>query len=294
MTVLITGHTGMLGRSLVDELSRDPELRIVGVSKTNRLNTAKVVEYNLDLSDLTLVDDLLFNEQPNIIIHTAAYTDLRFCEENIDQANNLHVVLTEKLSSFAGARMIYVSTDSVFDGSTGQYTETATAYPKNFYAFSKLQGEWIALHRNRQCLVARTNIYGFKKPSGNSLAEWAIDNLRRGEKIGGYTNVWFNPLYVRQLSRIIASLIKEKSTGIWHLGSKRAVSKFDFLRLLAGEFGYQPGQIYPSIQEDGSLRRPKNTVLNTAKFRKFAKKEILLEDGIKQLKVDYDNTYSAN
>jgi len=286
--VLVTGHAGMLGRNLVGVLSGMPGLDIYGVSRKRLTGISGVHELNADLGNVDSTVKILQDIKPDVIVHTAAITNLQYCESNTTDAYKLHVELSKTLAS-CPARMIYISTDSVFDGRTGAYRETDPAYPLNYYAFSKFQGEWETLCANKRSLVIRTNIYGFNKPAGNSLAEWAIDNLKEKRVINGFSDVLFNPLYVGQLSNLIAGFLTSDLNGVLHTGCADSMSKFVFLRELAHTFGFAKDLIKESVLEDGVLRRPKNTTLSLQTLQSRMKDLPTLAEGLQMFKSDYRN-----
>lgn len=292
--VLITGHTGMLGQSIVKRLSDLKDLELFGVSRTNQLASESVVEFQLDLSDEHEVNKLLKDVRPDLIVHTAAFTNLQYCEKNKRQAQQLHINLTRNLSSNPGP-IVYISTDSVFDGTEGCYSEDSPTYPLNYYAQSKLQGEFAALCSNPKALVLRCNIYGFKTPGGNSLAEWALGSFQAGTTISGYTDVLFNPLYVGQLADIVTDCIDRQVRGVLHVGTSENISKFEFLRKLAEIFGYPESLVNESLAPpDAMIRRPKNTTLSIGQMIKALDVQPSLLQGLNMFKSDYQKFYEIN
>lgn len=291
--VLITGHTGMLGQNIVNTFSKAGQLKIFGAART-KLNISGITEFSLDLRDERAVRELTDEVKPDTIVHTAALTNLVYCEENKLEAQQMHVNLTKVLAA-SGARLVYISTDSVFDGTQALNTEASPTYPLNYYAQSKLQGEWAASCGNKNTLVLRTNIYGFKKPAGSSLAEWALSSLKEGKTISGYDDVFFNPLYVGQLSLIIRDCMHLNVTGTLHVGTHENISKFEFVTMLANEFGFGEAAIKRAFAPaDGSLRRPKNTTLSIQRMKSILNQAPSLHAGLKMFKSDYVQHYEIN
>lgn len=285
----------MLGRKVVESLLATSKYEIFGFSKTNKLEGNFIKQYQIDPANDLQVKEHLFDISPDVIIHTAAFTNLQYCESNIAEASKLHVDLTRTLAEFSKARFCYISTDSVFNGEKGNYNEDDPTYPLNYYAQSKLQGEWVAVCSNPNVLVLRTNIYGFKKPSGSSLAEWALQSLEEGKSISGYTDVFFNPLYIGQLSNLILKCIDRQLRGLFHVGTSQYISKFDFLKALALVMGYPESMIMESMAPKGSnLRRPKNTTLNTQRLKDALNEELSLTAGLNMFKRDYLQTNEVN
>lgn len=169
MRILVTGSNGMLGSDIV-KIFLNNNYKVFGIDKNDNINN-NINFYKMDLTNLIELKKVLRNINPDLIIHTAAFVDVNFCENNIQKAIDLHVVVTRILAKF-GCQMIYISTDSVFNGIKGNYTEDDIPDPLNVYARTKLLGEFATLSNNKKATVIRTNIFGFHKDKlRNSLAE---------------------------------------------------------------------------------------------------------------------------
>ena len=297
--ILITGSNGMLGKDIFEILSEIQSFNIYGFDRTSN---PKILEDNQIIGDLTDFDFLTNNLNkilPDIIIHCAAIVNLNICEENKKAANALHCEVTNILSSFnsKSTKFNYISTDSVFDGGKGDYIESDTPNPINYYAKSKLEGERVALENNSNSIVIRTNIYGFTNPPGNSLAEWAIKNLKQGKSINGFTDTIFNAIYTKQLARIIRDLIiKYNYNGILNIAGNEYISKYEFLLHLAKVFSYSLGLIKISSSDDINflVPRPKNTSLNISKLNNIINEIPGLNEGLNEFYKDYNETFREN
>ena len=167
------------------------------------------------------------------------------------------------------ARFIYVSTDSVFDGKKGNYVETDLPAPLNVYAHSKLAGERETLERNPSTVVVRVNIYGWNAQNKESLAEWILGRLEKGEEVLGFTDVFFTPILVNHLVPILFQALQHELAGLYHVSGSERISKFEFARRLATAFGFDPGQVMPCQVKDMKLRapRPLDISMDTDKIR---------------------------
>ncbi len=288
MKILVTGANGMLGKDIVDILSEDRSLTVfpLDISASNKPNSLMA-----DITDRKMLSGALSKADPEVIIHCAAITNVDTCEKNRELVQKLNVDATRDIASFkpGSTRLIYISTDSVFDGKRGNYSEDDTPNPRNCYAKSKLEGEKAALSENRNTLVLRTNIYGFHKPAGSSLAEWAIGELSKGNKLNGFHDVYFNPLYTKQLASTIKRLIAVKDIrGILNVAAGENISKYDFLLKIAGAFGYPRDQVRKtSIDASGlGAERPKNTTLNISRLKQLLNESPSIDDGIAELRND--------
>ena len=194
----------MLGTSVVREFLKKSEYEVFGLSrkKTELLPIDR--QFIVDLANPGEIERL--DVAVDAIVHTAAITDLQFCQSHPDVAHAVHVKAPAALQRLLkpGGQFFYISTDSVFDGVSGNYHEHDQPNPLNEYAFTKLEGERAALKMNAGSVtIIRTNIYGFHVPFGNSLAEWAYQSWIAGKKISGFKDVFFNAVYTVQLAAII-------------------------------------------------------------------------------------------
>ena len=277
MKVLVTGTTGMLGSAVVRDLKRFNLFYDVIESGPSS---------DRDLTDLDTARDFVNTEKPDVIIHLAAVTSLNECKKNPDKANTLHADLTKVLASSC-KRMIYVSTDSVFDGvASTPYGETSDANPVNVYAKSKLIGEAAAINNNKNSVIIRTNIFGCKP---GMLADWAIQSYKDNEKIDGYVNVKFNPVYVGDLAIAIRKAIDHDITGVINVAGDTCLSKYHFLKLLYKRFIMDTEMIKPKTYVDHGqeLQRPKYTCLQTGLFEKEFDHIFSLDQGLDKLFEEY-------
>lgn len=255
------------------------------------LQTEPGVRYSsVDLTDPGVVEENIALIDPELIIHCAALVNVDGCENDQQQALRIHSGVIEQMHRHCpSAHFVYISTDSVFDGTKGDYLETDQPHPLNFYAVSKRQGEQTALRLFANCMVVRTNIYGFHNPAGQSLAEWALQHFLRNEPISGFTDVMFNPLYTRQLALVVKELVGSGYNGIINAAADRYVSKYDFLVELARKFGYDTALVNPrtSASMAYKARRPANTTLNTEKLVGLIAAVPKLADGLHSFFTDF-------
>ena len=257
--VLILGSCGMLGSVLCEYLLQN-NYQVIGIDKINLENKfEKYKLYNIDLLDFFKVEEVIFQEKPNIIINAAAIVNLNLCEENYELAELLHVDLNEQflnLSKKISFKFIYIS------------TEEDLAIPLNNYAKTKFLGEE-EVKKMEDYIVIRTNIYGYSDRQ-NSLLKWAYDELNKNKKIYGYKNVIFNPVSIYQLADAILILIQKNFKGILNI---------------IEEYLKKKNLVQESVLEDenSNLKRPKNTALSIKKMENIIEKRYKIEDGITQV-----------
>ena len=271
--VLITGSTGMLGSDLIRTFNAAPQYDIYGLSRTYSPLLAESKQYIIDLAEPSQISRI--DISPDVIIHTAAITDLNFCENNPRLAELVNSEATGHLAGIAGKHtlFIYISTDSIFDGKEGGYNESDLPNPLNIYARSKLEGEKSILRQNKgMTTILRTNIYGFHVPMKNSLAEWAYREWSYGKKICGFSDIIFNAVFTYQLATIIKFMIDEGiGEQILNVGSNTAISKYAFLKKFREILGFADSFLEGSLSDryPAKIERPRNTSLNTSLLSKY-------------------------
>ncbi len=288
--ILITGATGMLGSKIAEYLSKTEKYKVF---VTGRKSINNAYDYTqADLLNAEERNNLLHHVQPDVIVHCAANVNLNDCELNPENAYKIHVHTSEQLAAYnpENCKIIYISTDSVFDGNKKNYTEEDKPAPLNIYAETKFKGEHAVAETNFNHLILRTNIYGFNSAANNnSLFEWIYKNLSAGNAITGFTDIIFNPLYTGQVADIIINCLEKNLTGVFHAGCEEEISKYTFAKKIAGAFSLDKSLIQPgnSNSVSSTLKRPKNTTLNHTALDKALKKKYNLQDGITQLKSDF-------
>lgn len=288
--ILITGSNGMLGKDIVQLLTLDRSYDVFGLNRKHDTSLAEGKSVVCDITNFNELKMTVEKIQPDIIIHCAAMVDVEGCENNKEYADKINVDSTRQLATFKpeSTKFIYISTDSVFDGQDGSYDEDTTKNPINYYAKTKSLAETVVESVNRNIII-RTNIYGFHKDKGKSLVEWALNELLESRKIFGFNDVYFNPVYTKQLARIVFELLKINYIGIIHVGTDNSISKYEFLRRLALKFKVDPKFVGSISVDDISFnaKRPKNTSLSTRKLQKILNCEINIDDGMDELLIDY-------
>lgn len=225
--ILVTGATGMLGRTLV------PILRGAG---------HEVIEHGLcasaqaagDLSNRDVAQAILDEWVPEVVINLAALTNVDQCEEHPAEAQRLNVGIVENLAGWIaprpGAWLVQISTDQVYDG-PGPHAEAGVAL-SNVYAKSKYAGELAA--QRAPAVVLRTNFFGPSQlPGRASFSDWIIAKLRSGEPLTLFDDVYFSPLSMDTLSQLLARVVSGPQKGVFNLGAATGLSKAAFAMRIA-------------------------------------------------------------
>jgi dTDP-4-dehydrorhamnose reductase len=295
MRILITGASGLLGLNLALEISR--RHTVFGTVHQHALNTNAFKVIQTDLLAPGAVERLLDETRPDWVIHCAALAIVDACEANPLLAQQLNTDLPHKLASHvarSGARLVYVSTDSVFDGVRGNYKEEDIPNPVGVYSRSKLNGEQVVAEADPRSIIARVNLFGWSLSGNRSLAEFFFNNLSKGEKVMGFTDVFFCPLLANDLAEIFTNMLEKKLSGIYHVVSPECLSKYDFGFRLAQRFQLDGSLIEPvSVRQSGLIAaRSPNLSLHAGKLAHALDKVLpTVSTGIDRLYTLYQQGY---
>lgn len=268
--ILVTGVSGLLGLNFAMKVHGKVH-QVIGVANTTPLTGVDFKCLQVELTETGVIEQLVEQEKPDLILHCAAIANVDACEANPGLAAEVNSVLPGRIAESAGRhgiQMIHISTDAVFDGARGYYSEDDEPNPLSVYARTKLGGENAVIAVNPQALVTRVNFYGWSTSGQRSLAEFFFNNLSAGKSVFGFTDVFFCPLEVTTLAETLLELAATGSSGIFHVVSSECISKYDFGRRLADEFNLDGGLIQPASVRDGGLlaARSPNLQLRTDKL----------------------------
>lgn len=265
MRIAITGASGLLGCNLALAWSRAGHA-VLALYGRHAVAVPGADCRPADLAATAAVAAQFGTFRPDWVVHAAAMTAVDECERQPELAMQANAGLTRSVAcaaAAAGARLLYVSTDSVFDGSRGGWTEADRPAPVNAYARSKLAGEDAARAEASDTLVIRTNLFGWNARSKASLAEFMLAKFRQREAFEGFVDVVFSPLLVNDLGDMFLDLMTRQAAGLLHVGASDAVSKHEFGRLLAEVYGLDASCMRPGQARSFAFvaRRPLDTSL---------------------------------
>lgn len=253
--ILITGMSGLLGSTLEQILKKEGY---------------DVYDINVDISNADAVNNFAAkNTNFDWIIHTAAVTNVDSCEKDRFLCYSVNAQGTKNVRDLAKtieAKLIYISTASVFSGEEGNYKETDLPYPRNFYNLTKFLGEQVILEYNLG-LVLRLNLIGIhpKGSRGLNFFEWLIDSIKTNKNIQLFSDVMINPLSNWTIAEFINNLIEiNPQERILHLASKNILSKADIGKLVIKKLRNYRGKARFVTRDDNQsdALRPKQVWLN--------------------------------
>ncbi|KUK71217.1 MAG: Putative dTDP-4-dehydrorhamnose reductase [Anaerolineae bacterium 49_20] len=269
--VLITGASGLLGLNVALTAAQSG-YHVTGWSGRRALVQTPFATEQMDLTELEGLPARIAALAPDVIIHCAALADIDRAEQHPGLAEKLNAQVPSMIAQAAkacGAQLVHISTDAVFDGTRGDYRETDAPNPINTYARTKLAGEAAVAAAYPQALVARVNFYGWSASGQRSLAEFFYTHLRAEQTVSGFTDVYFSPLYSRHLAQLLLLMVEKGLSGLYHVFSPQATSKYAFGVSLARQFELDESLINPVSFADAGLStpRPLNLSMNTDKLQ---------------------------
>lgn len=242
---LVIGASGLIGSHLL----RAGRRRGLSVSGTYHANTAPGLE-PLDLGRFDAVRSLLQARRPSLIFLAAARANVEAVEEDAGASHEVNVGAVERLAELLaqsrGARLVYFSSDYVFDGESGPYREDDEPNPLSVYGTQKLTAERaiLAALPGRSLVLRVTGVYGVE-PRGKNFALRCVRTLQEGESMRVPTDQQGNPSFAEDVAEAAWSLAQQGVAGLLHLGGPDWVSRYRFAREVADIFELNPGLVRP-------------------------------------------------
>lgn len=271
--IVVTGGRGFVAGSVIRHAPGDWAVHVF--SRTDSpVDQANVTWHAMDPLDAEAVGGRIERIRPMAVIHTAAIADIDYCEHHQDVARLINTEFTGRLAvlcRMTGAKLVFCSTDTVFDGERGDYAEDDPPRPVNFYGRTKADAEARVLGADEGHVVARVAlVMGLPMiGAGNSfLARW-LPALREGRTIGVPDNELRTPIDVITLGRALLELAEKDVPGIIHLSGNDKVNRYQMARRVAARLGYDPETIAVSNPEQipGRAPRPRDASMKNNKAR---------------------------
>ncbi|MEX2379426.1 MAG: dTDP-4-dehydrorhamnose reductase [Vicingaceae bacterium] len=266
--ILITGSNGLLGQKLVHKLKKHTNFQLIATSKgTNRIKDQSGYVYeSMDIVDREEVLRVFEKHQPDVVINTAAMTNVDACEENQAKCWELNVTAVEyliKACEKQGAHLIHLSTDFVFDGKSGPYKEVDLPNPLSYYGKSKLASEKLLQESSIKWSVVRTIIvYGIVEDmSRSNIVLWAKSALEKNEKLTIVNDQFRSPTLAEDLADGCILIAEQEKEGIFHLSGKDFMSIVELVRRVAKHYKLDDALIeeISSASLNQAAKRPPKT-----------------------------------
>ncbi len=280
--ILITGSNGLLGQKLVYRLLTENGIEIIATSKgDNRLRVQTGYVYHpLDITDEQAVKDVFSKYQPDVVINTAAMTNVDACETQQEACYKMNVDAVEYIINAMKAQdnnphLIHLSTDFIFDGNNGPYRETDIPYPPHsVYAESKYQSEKLVEKSGLRWAIIRTIlVYGVVDfMSRSNIVLWAKDALSKGKTINVVDDQFRTPTLSEDLAEGCALAALKEAEGIFHISGKDFMSIIELVHQVADFWQLDNSLIHPS--KTATLGQPAQRPLKTGFIIDKARKEL--------------------
>ncbi|MBN8703181.1 MAG: SDR family oxidoreductase [Bacteroidetes bacterium] len=282
MKILITGSNGLLGQKLVYNILSRSNYKLIATSKgENRLKEKNGYKYeSLDITSKQEVETILQKHLPDVIINTAALTNVDACETQKEECWNLNVLavqyfvdtLTQLKSETYNPHFIHLSTDFIFDGEAGPYKEEDKPNPLSYYAKSKYESEKIVQQSSISWAIARTIIvYGIvDNMSRSNIVLWAKDALTKKQNINVVDDQFRSPTLSEDLAEGCMLIAEKKATGIYNLSGPNTTSILDLVYQVADFWNLDKSLVTPikSNTLNQAAKRPPRTGFILDKARK--------------------------
>jgi dTDP-4-dehydrorhamnose reductase len=268
--LLIIGGASLIGSTIINEFKNNYDVHLT-YNKTPVNSNFSQTKLNL-LDDRNRIYSVITNLNPDVVVNTVAYPNVDFCETHHDEANLLHVSITDDLVSICSdisSPLVYFSTDAVFDGTKSiKYTEDDITSPLSYYGKTKRDAEKIILKINENIVLRTTVVYDWHIRS--RFTNWVLKNLKQGSKITAFTDQSNTATLAGDISHSLFCLLDQHHSGLFHCAGKTCLSRYDFAIKLADYFGYDKKLIIPTISKNTQpASRPENGCLDSSKLEEL-------------------------
>lgn len=287
MKLLITGSNGFVAGSVIAQAQKNWDVH--GIARSVLPTTSPNSTYHqLDLLDTGKLTQLFLKLKPDVVIHAAALANIDFCQDNRSMAEAVNVGVTNTIAECCksnNCKMVLCSTDTVFDGSKGNYKEDDLPNAVNYYAETKIKAEEIVLAASEKNSVARLSlVMGLPViGKGNSFLAETIAKLKKGEPVKFPENETRTPIDVITAGAALTELAGNNFGGIIHLAGNTRITRFEMAKQIAHTMGF-PEELIISTDSNaipGRAPRPNDASLNNSKAKSILKTPMLsLADGL--------------
>ena len=287
MLILVTGGSGLLGSKLV-KIARSQGHEVVPTHLTKPL----FPESNkFDITDRDAVFRTIAKLEPDVVVHTAAETNVDRCEVEKERAWRINVEGTRNMAEVCAkidCKLVYISTDYVFDGRQGAYREDDPPNPVNYYGLTKLEGERAVERACSDFLIVRSSVlYGWH-PWKPNFAKWTVESLEAGRRIRVVSDHYNSPTLADNLAEALLEGIERDLRGVCHMAGAQRISRYDFAVAIAEEFGLDLDSIEPISMNELDVwiaKRPCDSSLRIEKAQRALKAKLLgVAEGLRALK----------
>lgn len=261
MKILITGSNGLLGQKLTDYYKTRKDIRLIATARgADRYHDQTGYTYeSLDITSRQEVDSVLAAHQPDVVINTAAMTNVDACESDHEGCDALNVSAVEYLVTACnktGVHLVHLSTDFIFDGTHGPVGEDEQPNPLSYYGMSKFKAEQVVIENSRSWAILRTVlVFGVVNDmSRSNIVLWAKGNLEQGKPLNVVGDQFRTPTLAEDLAQGCALAAEKKAQGIYNISGRDFMSVFDLVYRVAAFWKLDKSLLNLSASE--GIRQP--------------------------------------
>jgi dTDP-4-dehydrorhamnose reductase len=269
--IFLVGANGMLGQRLVEAFSKQDNIQLLTCSVEPQPFFNSVEYISCDLTKREKIKDIIFGFYPDFIINAAAFTNVDLSEVERETAWKVNVKGVEYLAETCrvlDAHLIHISSDYIFDGAKGPYSERDKPNPLGYYGRTKLASENALKISGAINTVLRTNVlYGMAKNSRPDFVRWVISQLKNKKEIRIVTDQYNNPTFTDDMVQAIMKVIEFRRQGTYNIGGRDFLSRYDFTMMIADFFDLDKNLVLPitTDQLNQAAKRPLKSGLITLK-----------------------------
>lgn len=284
--LLVTGGSGFLGQVILQSAAENFES--FGTWTSNKIDLLGVQFIPMNLLDENQIIHCFEQVRPDIVIHCAAFTNVDDCEFNRKDSYQANVNATETIARWAckkNVRLIYTSSDMVFDGRQKLYKETDFVDPINYYGQTKLEAEKKVLENYPEAVVARMALMYGESPTKSSFSSQLLKRFRNGETINIFNDQYRSPLWIQNAADALLELSSTETMGVIHLAGPDRVDRFTFSKYLAELHGIPLSQLNPLSVDAVQLKaqRPRDVSMDISLAKSILKTRLLgYQEGLKK------------
>ena len=280
MKILLTGANGLLGQKLVERLAPQSDITLMATSRGENKIFYNLPNYeyrSLDVTQPEQVDQVIGEEKPDVIIHTAALTKVDHCEQHQEECWQLNVTAVDHLLRACEQHdcfFVHLSTDFIFSGDRRLLTEEDQPAPVNYYGESKLASEKLVRESSARWAIARTAlVYGIvPHMSRSNIILWVKDSLEKGKVVNVVDDQFRTPTLAEDLAQGCALIAQQQSPGVFNISSEELLTPYEMALQTAEFFDLDQNLI---VRTDSTkFTQPARRPLETGLVIEKAKREL--------------------
>jgi dTDP-4-dehydrorhamnose reductase len=273
--ILVIGANGMLGQRIIHFFSTSENTRLLGCSFEPDPCFNNIDYKSCDITKREAIKDIVLDFYPDYIINAAGFTNVDLCETEREMAWKINVKGVEYLSEASrviDAHLVHISTDYVFDGTRGPYDERAKPNPLGYYGRTKLASENVLKISGAYYTVLRTNVLYGIADNRPDFVRWVVTSMKKRTPIRIVTDQINNPTYIDDLVQAIDKVLEYKKYGIYNIGGREFLSRYDFSLRIADYFNLDKSLITPITTDE--LKQPAKRPLHSGLITIKAESEL--------------------